>query len=436
MKKGMLITCILLIVFSCNRNFDPPGVDDILIDQYEGIKTIPDPTLTGISVTNDGGSAFFLAPSFSKMVTNYQTTVAAGVASVRIMGTTTHPGATVNFRGASLASGVFSSPVALATGTNTLLLHVLAQDGLTPMDYIVSVIRLAGGGSSNNLLASLVTSPSNISGFASGTATYTLNVDNSVTSLDVTPTAADGTASLWVGGVATASGATRSVSLPTVGTNTIIVLVQAEDGSQRQYTIQVVRGGAPPSGLEYLIITEWGNDTTTGPVDFAELRNFGSGNITISSSLRLVLSYDNSLLSLTHWGTNSDPALFTPIGSGVSIAPGEIVLVVESDLSIANITKLRGWGLPETCKIFLSTATTLVGTGDLLSQNRIWLTNNDGNPAWSITPNPVLFASNVGTGTFSVIKTGFDPTTHNTTDTSWWANGSAGGIFRTPGVWP
>jgi hypothetical protein len=170
-------------------------VDDILIDQYEGIKTIPRSHPDRDQRHNDGVSAFFLTPAFSKLTTNYQTTVAAGVASVRIMGTTTHPDATVNFRGASLASGVFSSPVALATGTNILLLHVLAQDGLTPMDYTVSVIRVAGGGSSNNLLASLVTSPSNISGFASGTTTYTLNVDNSVTSLDVTPTAADGTAS-------------------------------------------------------------------------------------------------------------------------------------------------------------------------------------------------------------------------------------------------
>lgn len=434
MKKGMLITCILLIVFSCNRNFDPPGVDDILIDQYEGIKTIPDPTLTGISVTNDGGSAFFLAPSFSKMVTNYQTTVAAGVASVRIMGTTTHPGATVNFRGASLASGVFSSPVALATGTNTLLLHVLAQDGLTPMDYIVSVIRLAGGGSSNNLLASLVTSPSNISGFASGTATYTLNVDNSVTSLDVTPTAADGTASLWVGGVATASGATRSVSLPTVGTNTIIVLVQAEDGSQRQYTIQVVRGGAPPNPITSLLITEWG-DSSTSKLDFIEIRNFGLATVTVTSSFAVL--YSGQALTLVNWGTGTNVLNYIPIGSGVSIASGEVFIIVDNNVNAINLSNFQVLsGLPPICKVFRSSDVTIFNsTNDRLYMTRACLTNSDGAPAWSMTPEPNLFRAQVGINTFSVLKAGFDPAIHDTADTAWWATGNAA-TYNDPGTWP
>ena len=94
-----------------------------------------------------------------------------------------------------------------------------------------------------NLLSSLTLSQGTLAPFfSSGAFTYTAAVDNSISSIDVTPTAFDG-AGITVDGAVVSSGATCSVPLA-VGDNVITVGASTSDGLSDTYTVTVTRSGA------------------------------------------------------------------------------------------------------------------------------------------------------------------------------------------------
>ncbi len=76
-------------------------------------------------------------------------------------------------------------------------------------------------------------------GFAAATLTYTAMVDNSVSSLTLTPTAADDGAGITVDGAVVASGAASDPVELDVGPNLIDVVVTAEDGPPATVTYMV-----------------------------------------------------------------------------------------------------------------------------------------------------------------------------------------------------
>jgi hypothetical protein len=78
--------------------------------------------------------------------------------------------------------------------------------------------------------------------FASSTTSYTVGVPDSTTSLTVTPTVANGAATVQVNGVAVTSGGTSAPINLAIGPNTINVLVTAQDGTTTQpYAMTVTR---------------------------------------------------------------------------------------------------------------------------------------------------------------------------------------------------
>jgi hypothetical protein len=78
--------------------------------------------------------------------------------------------------------------------------------------------------------------------FASGTTGYTTTVTNAVTALTVTPTLADINAAVAVNGASVTSGTASGSIGMSVGTNTVTVLVTAQDGvTQKPYTVSVTR---------------------------------------------------------------------------------------------------------------------------------------------------------------------------------------------------
>lgn len=82
--------------------------------------------------------------------------------------------------------------------------------------------------------------------FSSGTSSYNASVANSITSVTVTPVVSESHATVTVNGAVVASGsASQSISLAT-GSNTVSVVVTAQDGTTRSYSITVTRGEAPP----------------------------------------------------------------------------------------------------------------------------------------------------------------------------------------------
>lgn len=78
--------------------------------------------------------------------------------------------------------------------------------------------------------------------FSSGTTSYTASVANAMNSITVTPTTADANASVTVNSVTVTSGTSTSPITLNLGTNTINVLVTAQDGlATKTYSVVVTR---------------------------------------------------------------------------------------------------------------------------------------------------------------------------------------------------
>ena len=128
--------------------------------------------------------------------------------------------------------------------------------------------------SSNANLSNLILSAGTLSPtFTSATTSYTSTVANSVTGITVTPTAAQGNATIKVNGTAVASGsASQNIAL-NVGANTITTIVTAEDNTTtKTYTITVTRASSgTPLLTTTSAISDFGNvciTNTAGPNSF------------------------------------------------------------------------------------------------------------------------------------------------------------------------
>jgi len=192
-----------------------------------------------------------LSPAFSASTTSYTAAIAAGVASVRITPTVAASAASVTVNGLSVASGTTSGAIAMNPGSNTVTVTVTAQNG-APRSYTITITR-ALPSTNANLSALSISSGTLSPAFAAGTTSYTASVGNATTSLTVTPTVADSTASVRVDGAATTSGTASGAIALAVGANTITTTVTAQDGSTtKTYTTTVTRAGSANSALSAL----------------------------------------------------------------------------------------------------------------------------------------------------------------------------------------
>lgn len=203
--------------------------------------------------------------------------------------------------------------------------------------------------------------------------------------------------------------------------------VNGTDFSIRAATVGALNSCGPILDQSALLINEWADAGAN--VDYIELKNFGAANVTFDTNLRVVFGAGGGTsATFTNYlpAGVSDPALSVAIGSGVAVAPGELVLIVDSDVSAANIATIRGFN-GFAGKIFLSSQSTLIGTNDRLSDNAASLSN--GAQTWSQTPSPFT----AGTSTYSALRASFAFGTDATTDNARWCNGTAG-AQRSAGV--
>ncbi len=184
-----------------------------------------DNTLKSLTVRN-----VKLTPSFAKYTNTYYGTVENNVTKVEIA-------AEKNNGDASFVSGYGSRTENLKVGKNTILVKVTSETGSERVYTLVitrkgtpEVVNVDKTKSANNNLELLLVSSVSFM-FDTDVTNYNLYVSNSITSVLVTATAEDEKAT-----VATTGGTNLQV-----GTNKVTVVVTAENGTTKTYTINIIR---------------------------------------------------------------------------------------------------------------------------------------------------------------------------------------------------
>jgi len=156
-----------------------------------------------------------------------------------------HPAAQITLNGQPVNSGSPSDLLNLVVGSNPISLLVTAEDGVSTTEYFVNVFRAEGAptlGSNANLSFLLPSSGSLSPGLSPDISDYDLSVDSETDSLTFTPISADVNAVITVNGTPASSGTPSAPVSLAVGTNTINVLVVAEDGiTTKTYRVTATR---------------------------------------------------------------------------------------------------------------------------------------------------------------------------------------------------
>jgi len=264
-------------------------------------RSAPDGALTSLSGLMISSGT--LAPTFSSGTLTYTTSVSYFVASVTVTPTTVDPMSTITVNGVSVVSGNVSGLIALAVGTNVITIVVTAQDGTTST-HTVTVTRSA---ISNDVdLHSLLISGGALTPpFSSGTLTYAASVSYFVASVTVTPTVVDPVSTVTVNGVSVSSGTASGLIALAVGTNVITIVVTAQDGTARTYTVTVTRSALSSDvDLHSLLISV---GALTPP--------FSSGTLTYTAFV------GESTTSITVTPTVVDPVSTVTV-NGMSVSSG------------------------------------------------------------------------------------------------------------------
>lgn len=349
-------------------------------------------TLSGLTL-----SAGTLSPSFASGTPSYTASVAYGVTALAVTPTVSDATATVKVNGVSVASGNASGNIALNVGSNTINVIVTAQDGTSTGAYAVTVVRAAP--SAVATLSGLALSAGSLSpAFATATTGYTAIVGNSIGALTVTPTASDSTATIKVNGSTVASGSASGGIALAAGSNTLTVLVTAQDGTTTAtYTVTVSRalflsnvatlsalsltaGSLSPSfaaattsysasatGISSTTVTPTasnpfasikvnGSSVTSGSASGALALNTGSNTITVLVTAEdgvTTMSYSIALTvaaassgsgSSTGSGSSASNSNnpFNPVGSQVVSAVNGVSYTAASSALISNLSGLGG----------------------------------------------------------------------------------------------
>jgi hypothetical protein len=325
--------------------------------------------LTAISL-----SSGTLNPTFTSQTTSYTVNVDNSVSQITVTPTMADPTATVLVNGVSAAT-----PVSLIVGSNTITIEVTAQSGAV-QKYIIVVNRTASDDCDLSVIS--ISSGTLSPDFTPQTTNYTVNVDNSVTQITVTPTAADTTATVMVNGVSAAT----PVSL-VVGSNTIIITVTAQSGAVQKYIIVVNRTASDNRDLTAISLSSGALNPTFTP-----------------QTTKYTLNVDNSVSQITVTPTVTDPTA-TVMVNGVSAAT-PVSLIVGSNMITITVTAQSG--ATQTYTIFVTRA------GSINNNVLSGLSISSGTLSPAFTPQTTSYTVNVDNSITQIIVT---PTAANTNAT-------------------
>jgi gliding motility-associated-like protein len=232
-------------------------------------------------------SAGTLSPVFASGTTSYTATVPFASSSISLTPNRVEGTASIKVNGLTVTSGSASASIALAIGNNTINTVVTAGDGTTSKTYSIIITREGLGLSSNAELSAMSLSTGTLSPvFTSGTTSYTATVPFASSSLSITPTRAEGTASIKVNGLTVTSGSASASFALAIGNNTINTVVTAGDGTtSKTYSIIITRlAGSSNANLSAMSISSGTLSPTFVPTtsDYDAFVNTNVNSITIN----------------------------------------------------------------------------------------------------------------------------------------------------------
>ncbi|MCS7463146.1 cadherin-like beta sandwich domain-containing protein [Paenibacillus doosanensis] len=251
--------------------------------------------LSGLSV--DQGT---LSPAFSPAEFGYTVDVPSSVSSLHLYVTKAEPEASISVTGAvysTVTGDVYAYKASgLKFGSNPIDIAVTAQDG-TSNSYRLTVNRAAALGSNADLSSLALSSGSLTPAFTPGTTAYAAAVDNSVSNITVTASVYDSQATMTVNGNLVASGQASPAVRLQVGANPVTIVVTAQDGTTKMYTVSVQRAAALSGNadLSSLTLSSGSLSPAFAPGTTAYTANVDSG----VSSLTVTAAVSDSSAAVT-----------------------------------------------------------------------------------------------------------------------------------------
>ena len=179
-----------------------------------------------------------LQPAFTGATTQYSVDLSNNISTVTVAAQPAVSGDRVTINDQATTSQTVTLG---AAGTTTPVSIVVSESGSNSRTYTVLLNRAELTGD-NSLQQLSISSGTLDPAFDPNTLNYTINVASSIASIRVTPTAQDPAATLRVNGQTATSGQAQTIPLNGPGQSTVIsVVVTAQDGTPKQYTLVVSR---------------------------------------------------------------------------------------------------------------------------------------------------------------------------------------------------
>jgi len=250
---------------------------------------------------------------------DYTTTVPYPTSSVKVIAKALDSTASIKVNGVVVPSGVSSASIPLNVGSNVINVVVTAQDGITKKTYSINVTRTAP--STNASLTSIKTNPVTTLTTVPGPdfRDYTTSVSNATSSITVTATLQDPTATLKINGKAMASGVASPAIPLNVGDNTITILVTAQDGiTKKTYSIKITR--APSANASLTALTTSTPKITLTVVSGPDYKDYTGSVDYATTSIKVVATVQDAAATIKINGQTvtsgvASPAIPLNVGS-------------------------------------------------------------------------------------------------------------------------
>lgn len=200
--------------------------------------------------------------------------------------------------------------VSKTSGSNLINVHVVAENGIAASNYQISYTKTP---SNNTYLASMVDSMHKIKNFNKNTQDYTIDVDSTVNSLTLTLATEEEHAKIGIGTTTKTHQWAYEVANIKGGTNKVTIIVTAENGETKTYTLTINKEGAS----ELITSLRFGHKIENGMIKTSRLHE---------TLLDQKNELDNDNTKLQIWNADETEEI---TDLGLPVATGQIVKLVD-----------------------------------------------------------------------------------------------------------